>query len=173
MKGSSLKNDLVRHTWSCLVLSSLPSFSFFLEMAILWRSTLQRVGFMLMTLFDTLIWVSGPLFILIAVVLVGGCAVFYFLAVVPYVFPTMGLLYLLNLLVSIWIVLLLVFNYFSCVLTKPGSPTPISVCFKKLMSIGAAGCCSGFSHPPVSFLMIGGRGRLSIYGQWDQGLQEM
>jgi len=67
------------------------------------------------------------LFILIAVVLIGGCVTLYFVAIVPFMFPTWSLLYCVNVLVASWLMVNILFNYFACVLTKPGSPKPLQV----------------------------------------------
>jgi len=96
-------------------------------MAILWRPTLQRLLEWAEAGFDTLVSVAGPFFIILAVVLIGGCAYLYFSAIVPYLFPEWTVLALLNMLVSVWIVANMTFNYFTCVFTKPGSPALTNV----------------------------------------------
>jgi len=97
------------------------------KMAILWRPTLQRLLQWAEAGFDTLVSVAGPFFIILAVVLIGGCAYLYFSAIVPYLFPEWTVLALLNMLVSVWIVANMTFNYFTCVFTKPGSPALTNV----------------------------------------------
>lgn len=96
-------------------------------MAILWSSTANKISQLALGSFDMLLWCGGPLFIVLAVVLIGGCGFLYFTAILPYVFPEQTPLSILNLIISVWIVVNMAFNYFTCVFTPPGSPTPVTV----------------------------------------------
>jgi len=97
------------------------------NMSILWNSTWLRLSDCLGTAFDMFMWISGPLFIFIAVVLIGGCVFLYFAAIVPYMFPTWSLLYVVNMIIAMWLLSNITFNYFACVFTRPGSPKPLQV----------------------------------------------
>jgi len=92
-------------------------------MKILWNSSVTRFSRVALQMFDNVIWFTGPLFIAIAVVLIGGCVGFYFKALLPYYFPDTTVGYFAIMVFSFWLLSNIVFNYFACVFTPPGSPT--------------------------------------------------
>lgn len=91
-------------------------------MSVLWSSTLVKLTLLVAKVFDNVIWVFGPAFILTAVVLIGGCVFLYYHTILPFVLTPYSLLYNINLLISFWLLANITFNYFACVTSSPGSP---------------------------------------------------
>jgi len=91
-------------------------------MKILTQSTLLNFVNVIRTVSDNLLYFIGPFFILLAVVLISGCVFLYYTAILPYVTEGGAILYYLNLVLSMWLLSNIFFNYFTTVFTKPGSP---------------------------------------------------
>ena len=72
---------------------------------------------------DNGVYYLGPPLIIFAIVLVSLCVYVYFAVFYPTMFPSMWTLGgILNMIVSMWLVVQIAFNYFSCILVSPGHP---------------------------------------------------
>lgn len=75
---------------------------------------------------DMVVYLLGPLMIVTAVGLVSFCIYIYFWALRPWAFPEWTLHALAHLPISLWICVVIPFNYFCCILTSPGVPAPVT-----------------------------------------------
>ncbi len=88
--------------------------------AILWSASLNRFIYLLEYTLNCVIRMIGPMFVFLAVSLISMCAYVYYWIICPLIFDTNSLLFHLNVLLSLYILILTFFNYFACLLVDPG-----------------------------------------------------
>lgn len=77
-------------------------------------------------MFDCFMRILGPMLICLAVGLIGSVVVNFFRLLMPAITTTFSLFWWLNILVGGWILFNILFNYFCCILTPPGSPPKVT-----------------------------------------------
>jgi len=100
------------------------------------NTVLVDVFFGVKKVIDFAVRLTGPLFVILATVLISGIIVVYFKAIIPYYSEYTDLFGIWNLCLGAWMASNIVYNYFMAVFTPPGeSPASFSVSSEELERI--------------------------------------
>lgn len=92
---------------------------------------------------DKAVEVAGPLYIALAVTLISGIIYLFFTVILPSIHSPNSLQGIIHIIIAIWLIFNVFFNYFYCVKTDPGSPSDFMDVEQDPMSLSSRQDASG------------------------------